>query len=125
MRGYVNYGNFLNKLILKKIKSFIALKTLGKPKNFKTPIGKTGCLGNPHFLLTGCLGIQFFDLPPIPTESVKPLLVTYSSLCSTCVTYRGTMPCHGIGHQVLSYPNPYLGKQRISLEVARILSMCL
>ena len=49
--GYVNYGsdkikrefmyvmyNFLNKLISKKSKSFIALKTLGKPKYFnKTP----------------------------------------------------------------------------------------
>ena len=27
----------------------------------KTPLGETGCLGNPYFLLTGCLGIQFFD----------------------------------------------------------------
>ena len=44
---YVIY-NFLNNLIFKKIKSFYALKTLGKPKNFnKTPLGETGCLGNP------------------------------------------------------------------------------
>ena len=81
--GYVNYGllkicsfkikrefmyvmyNFLNKLIFKKSKSFTALKTLGKPKKFnKTPLGETGCLANPYFLLTGCLAIQFFDLPP-------------------------------------------------------------
>ena len=74
--GYVNYGllkitsfkikteflyvmyNFLNKLIFKKIKSFTALKTLGKSKNFnKTPLGKTGYLGNHLFLLTGCQGI--------------------------------------------------------------------
>ena len=34
-----------------------------------------------------------------PTESVRPLLATYSSLCSTCVTYG--MPCHTIIHQTL------------------------
>ena len=39
-----------------------------------------------------------FDLP-IPTQSVRLPLVTYPSLCSTCVTYR--TPCHVIGHQVL------------------------
>ena len=82
--GYRNYGNFFNKLVFKKTKGFIALKTLGKPNNFnETPLGETGCLGNPYFLLTGCLGIQFFDLPPIPTQSVRPPLVTYLSLCST------------------------------------------
>ena len=71
-----------------------------KPKNFnKTSFGETGCLGNPYFLLTGCLGIQFFDLPPIPAQSVRSPLVTYPSLCSTCVTYR--TPCHAIGHHVL------------------------
>ena len=86
--GYVNYGllkispfkikreflyvmyNFLNKLIFEKTKGFIALKTLGKPKKiFKkilTPLGETGCPGNPYFLLTDCLGIQFFDSPPYP-----------------------------------------------------------
>ena len=48
-------------------KGFIVLKTLGKPKKFnKAPLGETGCLGNPYFLLTGCLGIQFFDSPPYP-----------------------------------------------------------
>ena len=26
----------------------------------KTPLGETGCLSNPYFLLTGCLDIQFF-----------------------------------------------------------------
>ena len=58
---------FLNKLIFKKARSFIALKTLGKPKNFnKAPLGETGCLCNRYFLLTGCLGIQFFDSPLSP-----------------------------------------------------------
>ena len=58
---------FLNKLIFKKSKSFIALKTLGKAKKIdKTPLGETGGLKNPHVLLTGCLGIQFFYLPHYP-----------------------------------------------------------
>ena len=65
----------------------------------KTPLRETRCLSNPYFLLTGCLGIQFFDAPPFPTQSVRLPLVTYPSLCSTCVTYR--TPCHAIGHQVL------------------------
>ena len=66
----------------------------------KTPLGETGCLSNPYFLLTGSSGIQFFDSPPFPTQSVRLPLVTYPSLCSTCVTYRTL--CHAIGHQVLS-----------------------
>ena len=69
----------------------------------KTPLGEIGCLSNPYFLFnflfTGCLGIQFFDSPPFPTQSVRLPLLTYPSLCSTCVTYR--TPCHAIGHQVL------------------------
>ena len=65
----------------------------------KTPLGETGYLSNPSFLLTGCLGIQFFDSPLFPTQSVRLPLVTYPSLCSTCMTYR--TPCHSIGHQVL------------------------
>ena len=70
---YVKYY-FLNKTNLKKkSKSFIALKTLGKPKNFnKTPLGETGCLGNFYFFLTGCIGIHL----PIPTQPVSPPLVT-------------------------------------------------
>ena len=88
----------------------------------KTPLGETGCLSNPYFLLTGSSDIQFFDSPPFPTQSVRLPLVTYPSLCSTCVTYRSyAMPlvtkCFP--------PNPYLGKWRISLGVTSILSMCL
>ena len=29
----------------------------------KTPLGETGCLSSPYFLLAGCLGIQFFNSP--------------------------------------------------------------
>ena len=50
----------------------------------------------PTFL--DCLGIQFFDLPFFPTQSVRLLLGTYPRLCSTCVTYR--TPCHASSHQV-------------------------
>ena len=58
---------FLNKLILKKSKSFIALKTLGKPKIFsKTILGETECLCNPYTLFTGCLAIEFSDSLPYP-----------------------------------------------------------
>ena len=63
----------------------------------KTPLGKTGCLRNPYFLLTGCLSIQFFDSPR--RQSIRPPLVTYPLLCSTCVNY--VMLCHVIGYQVL------------------------
>ena len=63
----------------------------------KSPLGKTRCLGNPCFLLTGSLSIQFFDSQL--TQSVRPLWFTYPSLCSTCVTYG--ILCHAIGHQVL------------------------
>ena len=41
----------------------------------------------------------FLIHPPFPTQSVRLSLVTYPSLCSTCVTYR--TPCHAIGYQVL------------------------
>ena len=65
----------------------------------KTPLGETGCLGNPLFLFTGCLGIQFFDLPPFSQQSITLPLVTYPLLCSTSVTCK--MTCLSIGHQVL------------------------
>ena len=65
----------------------------------KTPLGQTGCLSNPYFLLTGCLGIQFSDSPYFSTQSVRLPLFTYPSLCSTCVTHR--TPCHAMCWQVL------------------------
>ena len=77
-------------------------KSLGWPLIFnlnKTPLRETGYLSNPCFLFTGCLGIQFLIHSPFPTQPVRLPLVTYPSLCSTCMTYR--TPCHAIGHQVL------------------------
>ena len=56
-----------------QVKKIIVLLNLGKslgcPLIFnlnKTPLGETGCLSNPYFLLTDCLGIQFFDSLPFP-----------------------------------------------------------
>ena len=83
----------------------VILLTLGGPKEIlKTPLGETGCLFNPHFLLTGCLGIQFLIHLSISRQSVRLHLVTYPSLCSTSVTYR--TPCHASGHQVLPTQSP-------------------
>ena len=71
---------------------------------FKTPLGETECLGNLYFT---------YWLPKHPvfwfnltlTQPVRLSMVTYPSLCSTCVTYRTL--CHAIGHQVLpTHPLP-------------------
>ena len=99
-------------------RKIIILLTLGKSLRWslifnlnKTPLGETGCLSNPYFLLTGYSCNKFYDSPPFPTQSVRLPLVTYFSLCSTCVTYRTL--CHAIGPHCFP-PNPYLGKWRIS-----------
>ena len=121
----------------------------------ETPLGETWCLGNflgyltmPPALHPGssdlwrfpsalsstpntfdCLLFlivqtsSFFIHPPFPTQSVRLPLVTYPSLRSTCVTYRTPCALPAVARCFL--PNPYLGKQRITLGVARILSMCL
>ena len=61
-----------------QVKNIVILLTLDKSLKWhlifnlnKTPLGETRCLSNPYFLLTGCLGIQFFDSPPFPTQSVR------------------------------------------------------
>ena len=94
-------NNIVILLTLGKSKKIVVLLNLGKSLGwlYKTPLGETGCLSNPYFLLTGCLSTQFFDSPSILTQSLRLPLVTYPSLCSTSVTYR--TPCHAIGHQVL------------------------
>ena len=63
----------------------------------KTPLGETGCQSNPYFFTYGLLRRVYSPL--FPTQSVRLPLVTYPSLCSTCVTYRTLY--HAIGHQVL------------------------
>ena len=94
----------LNKL--KKISShFSGFKRVRKIAiillTFKTPLRETRCLGNPYFLLYWLPKHLFLDsLHPLFFNTVRPSLVTYPSLCSTCVTYY-RMPCHAIGHQLL------------------------
>ena len=48
-------------------------KILLQLKNFsffnKTPLGENGCLSNLYFLLTDCLGIQFFLFIPVSQHS--------------------------------------------------------
>ena len=38
----------------------------------KTPLGETGCLSNPYFLLTGSSGIQFFLFTLLSQHSQLP-----------------------------------------------------
>ena len=94
--------------------------TTGMTILYKTPLGEARCSGN-HFLFHGCLSIQFFVHSSFP-NTVRLPLVTYPYLCSTCVTY-GSMPHHW--SPSAHHPTLYLGKQRIFLGVAIILSMCL
>ena len=60
----------------------------------QTPLGETGCLSKLYFLLTGCLGIQFFSFTPYPntvswaTFGYLPHTVQY--LCDL----QDAMPCH-------------------------------
>ena len=82
----------------------------------KTFFGETGCLGNPYFLLTGCLGIQFFNSPPFSLWLPTPH-------CAAPMWLRGRYTMSLVTR--CFPPNPYPGKQRISLEVTSILSMCL
>ena len=70
-----------------------------------TPIGEIECLSNLYLLLYCLPNHPVFSFTPFfPIESVRPPLVTYPPLCSTCVTYR--TPCHTSGQLVL-YCNCY------------------
>ena len=66
----------------------------------KTPLGETGCLGNPYSL--------FYWLPTHPVFWFTPNTVSQTaygylpSLYSTCMTYETS--CHAISHQVPSTP---------------------
>ena len=89
----------------------------------KTPLWETGCLGNPYSLLTGCLGIQFFNLPPSSKDSQLRYLWLSTPHCAALVWLTGH---HAIPLVIKCFSsNPYLGKQIISLGVTSILSMCL
>lgn len=58
---------------------------------------------------------------PLGNHSVRLPLVTYPSLCSTCVTYL--TPCHASDNQII-LAETFSRKAEASLQVSRILNMC-
>ena len=78
--------------------------------------------GNFQFLFTGCLSIQFFDPPPFfntgsqATFGYVPVAVQHQCYLQHTISFQWSLDA--------SHPT-LLGKQRISLAVAVILSMCL
>ena len=123
----------------------------------KTPLGETGCLGNPYFLFCWVTKhpVFLFHLQHSQLGCLWLPSLTVQHLCDL----RDVMPRHWspgafpnpafnvIPHPSMNYrqvfkpilylqssslqsdsrlcPNPYLGKQKISLGVVIILSMCL
>ena len=75
-------------------------------------------------VFTGCSSIQFQFTVLSQTQSVRPHLVAFTSLCSPCVTY-GRL-CHTISHQVLpTQPLPreaedFLGVASASAHIANL-----
>ena len=68
------------------------------------------------------LRYRVFLSNPFPEQSVRLILVTYPSLCRTCMTYAHD----AITLVIKCVPlNPYPVKRGISLGVTRMLSMCL
>ena len=87
----------------------------------KTSLGETGCLDNPYFLRTGCLGIQLFNSPPSSQHSQLGYLWLPTTHCAALVWLTGN---HAIPLVIKCFPsNLYPGKERISLRVTSILSM--
>ena len=110
----------------------------------KNPLGETGCMSNflgylsmPPALHPGfsdlwrsppalssfldCSGVQFFNSPPLHSQLSYLWLPTPHCAAPAWLTGHHAMPT------VTSCfpPNPWLGKQRISLGLVSILSMCL
>ena len=85
----------------------------------RTPSWETGCLSNPYFLLTGCLGIQFFDCPLLQYSQLDYLWLP----APHCATHMWLTGCYVMPLVTRCFPpNFYPRKQRISLGVAIILS---
>ena len=63
----------------------------------KTHLGKTGCLGYPYFLLTGCLDIQFF-YSSLSKHSQLGYLSLPTPHCAAPVWLPDAMPCHCSQH---------------------------
>ena len=74
----------------------------------KAPLGKTGCLGNPYFLLTGCLVTQFFDSPQFSQHSYLGHLWLPTPHCAALLWLTGD---HTIPLVIKCFPpKPYPGK---------------
>ena len=67
----------------------------------KTPYEKLDAQATLTFYLLDAQATSFLIHVsfPFPTQSVRLPLVTYPSMCRTCMTYRA--PCFSISHQVL------------------------
>ena len=87
---------------------------------YKTTLGETGCIGYSYIYLLVAFASRFLIHPKTVSQAIYGYLsLTVQYLCDL----RDTMPRHW--SPGASQPNPYLGKQRISLGVAIILSTCL
>ena len=99
------------------------LRWLVLTSNLKnTSWGETGCLGNPYFLFTGYLGIQFYNSSFFQQSQLGCLwLPILYCLALAWLTGHHAFPL------VTTWflPNLYIGKYIISLGMASILSMCL
>ena len=91
------------------------------PSLSKTPLAETGCLGNPYFT---------HWLPKHPDFLIHPSLLhsQLGYLWLPTLHYAASVWLTGYYATPLVTrcfpPNPYLGKQRISLGMIDILSMC-
>ena len=86
----------------------------------KTPLGETGCIGNPYFYLLVAYASSFLIRPNTVSQATYGYLpLTVQHLCDL----QDIMPRHW--SPGASHPYPYLGEWRISLGVAMILGICL
>ena len=86
----------------------------------KTFLGETGCL---NLVFIVCSSIQFFISPPSPNTVCEDARGSLLLIVPDLHNLKDAMSHHGLPSAF--HPNPCLGKYRISLGVARILTMCL